>query len=64
MTGYYITDSKYFRAPNKLIRDSFETVEATDTIPIYRNSKLVKNAYVFRLKNMVKVPEDPFKESP
>lgn len=61
MTGYYITDSKYFRTPNKLIRDSFETVEAIDTIPIYRNGKLVKNAYVFRLKNMVKVPEDPFK---
>jgi len=64
MTGYYITDSKYFRPPNKLIRNSFETAEATDTIPIYRNGKLVKNAYVFRLKNMIKVPEDPFKESP
>jgi hypothetical protein len=63
MSGYYITDSKYFRYPNEFMRDHFETIETADTIPIYRSGKLVKNAYVYRLKNMIKVPNDPF-ESP
>jgi len=60
MNGYYLTDSKYFRIPNELITSCFETIESADTIPVYRNGKLVKNAYVFRLKNMVKIPTDPF----
>ena len=63
MNGYYITDSKYLRQPNEL-KTHFETAEIADTIPIYRSGKLVKQAFVYRLKNMVKVPEDPFEESP
>lgn len=64
MNGYYLTDSKYFRTPNELMQASFETIEIADTIPIYRGGNLVKMAFVYRLKNLVKVPEDPFKKSP
>lgn len=64
MNGYYLTDSKYFRVPNEVISHSFETIEIADTIPIYRGGKIVKKAYVYRLKNLIQVPENPFGESP
>lgn len=62
MSGYYLTDSKYYRPPNALFRESFESVEAADTIPVYRSGRIVKRAFVWRLKNMVSVPNDPLQD--
>ncbi len=64
MDAYYIADSRYYRPPGEKIISSFEKVEIADTIQIYRNDKIVKRAFVYRLKNMVKVPANSLKESP
>ena len=64
MSGYYITDSKHYHQPNTDFRYLFESVEPADTIQIYRNGVVVKRAFIWRMKNMVKLPEDPFLESP
>ena len=61
MDGYYLSDSKYYRVPYSSLINYFESVVPIDTIHIYRNNKIVKRAFVWQLKNMVKVPEDPFK---
>ncbi len=61
MNGYYITDSRYYRPPNEDFYHSFEKVELTDTIQIYRCGRVVKRAFVYRLKNLEQVPEYPFK---
>lgn len=63
MSGYYITDSKYYHPPNYTVNRYFETVEVSDTIQIYRSGKIVKRAFVWKLNNMVELPEDPFAES-
>lgn len=63
MDAYYLTDSRYYREPGEAIKNCFDHVEAADTIQIYRNGEVVKRAFVFRLKNLVKMPEDPFEIS-
>jgi hypothetical protein len=60
MSGYYISDSKYFRPPNQLFIDTFREIEAIDTIQVYRGDKVVKLAFIWRLKDLKKVPADPF----
>jgi hypothetical protein len=62
MSGYYITDSKYYRPPNELFHKTFETTEPADTIPVYRGGKVVKLGYIWRLKNLNNPPPDPFGE--
>ncbi|NOX84639.1 MAG: glycosyltransferase family 39 protein [Chlorobi bacterium] len=59
MSAYYITDSRYYHPPDMKFKAAFETVEPADTIQIYRGGKVVKRAFVFRLKNLEQVPEDP-----
>ncbi len=60
MDAYYITDSRDYRSPFGVFEDYFETVESADTIQIYTGNKVVKRAFVFRLKNLQKIPDDPF----
>lgn len=58
--AYYITDSRYYRPPGDNIVSYFESSEIADTVQIYRNGKIAKRAFIYRLKNMVEVPPDPF----
>jgi hypothetical protein len=64
MDAYYISDSRYYREPGEQITSCFESVEIADTIQIYRNNKIVKRAFVYRLKNMIEVPVDLLTEAP
>jgi len=59
MDAYYITDSRDYRSPFGVFEDYFEIVESADTIQIYTGNRVVKRAFVFRLKNLHKIPEDP-----
>ena len=58
MDAYYITDSKEYHQPDKMFYDLFEEVIPADTIQIYRNDKIVKRAFIFRMKNLQTIPED------
>ncbi|MEJ2594168.1 MAG: glycosyltransferase family 39 protein [bacterium] len=62
MDGYYISDSRYYRIPQSSLSRYFELTEAIDTIQIYRNNEIVKRVFVWRLINMKKLPEDPFRK--
>ncbi len=57
MDAYFITTSRDYTHPENHFKDYFETIEAADTIPINRGGKRVKNAFVFRLKNLVEIPD-------
>jgi len=59
MDAYYLTDSRDYRSPFGVFEDYFEVVESADTIPIYVRNKVVKRTFVFRLKNLQKIPDDP-----
>lgn len=59
MDAYYITDSRDYRSPFGVFEDYFEIVESADTIQIYTGNKIVKRAFIFHLKNLQKIPEDP-----
>jgi hypothetical protein len=63
MCAYYLTDSRSFEAPDKKMDSVFESVEPADTIRIHRNGKTAKLVFVYRLKNLVKIPKDVL-ESP
>ncbi len=54
--AYYITDSRIFRPPGAGMKKYFEKTEIPDTIAVYRNGKIVKYAFVYRLKNLKKIP--------
>lgn len=59
MDAYYLTDSRDYRSPFGVFEGYFETIESADTIQILTGEKVVKRAFVFRLKNLQKIPEDP-----
>jgi 4-amino-4-deoxy-L-arabinose transferase-like glycosyltransferase len=59
MDAYYLTDSRDYHAPFGFFEDYFESVEAADTLQIFTGKKVVKRAFVFRLKNLQKIPADP-----
>jgi len=58
MDAYYLTDSRDYHSPFGVFEDYFEQVEAADTIQIYTGNKIIKRAFVFRLKNLQKTPAD------
>ena len=60
MDAYYITDSRDYRSPFGVFEDYFETVESADTIQIYTGNKVIKRAFVFRLKNLQRIPDESF----
>jgi len=60
MDGYYITLSRDFQDPSENPGTYFEKIEAAGTIIILRNDRHVLNAFVFRLKNLERIP-DSFK---
>ena len=58
MDAYYLSDSKEYHEPYEFFSEYFEKIEIADTIQIYRSGEIVKRAFVFRLKNLEKLPQD------
>ncbi len=58
MSGYYITTSHIFRSPEEFFSDYFNIIEPADTIPVVRCGDTVECAFVYRLKNMTRLPKD------
>ena len=58
MDAYYITTSHDFIQADTVYHDYFKRIEPADTIPIYRGSKLVMNAFIFRMLGLKKLPDD------
>ncbi len=56
MDAYFITFSNDFEDPKIKMKPYFEIVGNPDTIPIIRAQKTVKEAYIYRLKNMKSIP--------
>ncbi len=56
LDAYFITFSNDFEDPNIKMTPYFEFVQAPDTIRIERGGELVKEAYIYRLKNMIAIP--------
>lgn len=52
MDAYYFSSSYDFSDPNGQYTDYFTTIETPDTIPVYRNGKLIEYHYVWRMKGM------------
>jgi uncharacterized membrane protein YozB (DUF420 family) len=63
MDAYYLTDSRDYHSPFGFFEDYFESVEAADTIQIYTGNRIVKRAFVFRLKNLKRIPDNPLKQN-
>lgn len=57
---YFITDSRDFKDPFALYNDYYEEIIPTDTISIRRNDKAAKNFFIYRMKNLKKIPENIF----
>ncbi len=58
MDAYYITDSRQYNRPDTIFYKYFEDIIPADTIQIYRNGKVAKRAFIFRMKNLQVIPED------
>lgn len=61
MSGYYFTMSNDFNHPAKFYTGIFNKIELVKEIPIIRNKKVVKYAYVYRLNGLVGVPPSQIK---
>ena len=59
MNAYFITDSRYYQDPEPAFSKYFESIEACDTVEIMRGGKVAKLAFIYRLKNMQALPDDP-----
>jgi len=57
--AYYLTDSRDFKVPDSTLRSYFETTIPADTIQISRGGKIAKRVFVYRMKNLIKLPDDP-----
>lgn len=58
MDAYYFSSSYDNSDPNTLYKDYFIRIEKPDTIPVYRNNRLVMYHYVWRLQGLVIMPPD------
>ncbi len=58
MDAYYLTDSREYNEPEDSYYDYFEEVIPSDTIQIFRGDRIVKRVFVYRLKNLIVIPED------
>lgn len=61
MDAYYLTDSREHDEPDSIFYKYFGEVVAADTIQIFRNGKVAKRAFVFRMKNLQTIPENVLK---
>lgn len=58
MDAYYLTDSREYHKPDSIFYNYFDKVIPADTIRIYRNGKIAKRVFVFRMKNLQTIPVD------
>ena len=58
MSAYYITTSRQYTPPKPFFNDYFYLIEPADTIQVVRCGDTVERAFVYRLKNMIRLPED------
>ncbi len=58
MDAYFFSSSYDFADPNSYYKDYFIRIEKPDTIPVYRNKRLVMYHYVWRLRGLVTMPSD------
>ncbi|MBK9357059.1 MAG: glycosyltransferase family 39 protein [Bacteroidales bacterium] len=58
MDAYYFSSSYDFSDPKGHYSDLFKEIGQPDTIPVYRNDKLVMYHYVWRLKGLKSMPPD------
>jgi hypothetical protein len=56
MDAWYITDNYDFNHPDK-ISTCFETISHPDTLQITRNGEICKEVYVYKVRNMRKLPK-------
>jgi 4-amino-4-deoxy-L-arabinose transferase-like glycosyltransferase len=52
--AWFIAVSRNYIDPYKHYSDSFESIQATDTLEVYRNNKVVEYAFVFYMKKHLK----------
>ena len=52
--AWFIAVSRNYIDPYQYMSDSFESIQAMDTLAVYRNNKVVEYAFVFYLKNYQK----------
>lgn len=57
--AYYLTNSRDYHSPFGVFENFFESVEPADTIQILVGKKIVKRAFVFRLRNLKQMPPNP-----
>ncbi len=60
---YYIAPSNYYRDPTELFGSYFSAIEPADTISIKRRGRIMRNAFIFRLKNYKGNFESPLKQT-
>lgn len=58
MDAYYLTTTRDYRSPYGNLDQYFDEILPPDTIPIFRNGHLAKKAFVYRLKNLIIIPEN------
>lgn len=58
MDAYYFSSSYDFSDPNSIYKDYFIRIEQPDTIPVYKNNRLVMYHYVWRLRGLLTIPPD------
>lgn len=58
MDAYFITFSNDFEDPNIKMTPYFEQVQKPDTLFLKRGGEVVKEAYVYRLKNLIRIPKN------
>lgn len=58
MDAYYFSSSYDFSDPNGPYKKYFYSIDKPDTIPVYRNNRLVMYHYVWRMHRLLTVPPD------
>jgi len=61
MDAYYISTTRDCGSPYGNLDQYFEEILSADTINIIRNGRVDKQAFVYRLRNLNKLPEDELK---
>jgi 4-amino-4-deoxy-L-arabinose transferase-like glycosyltransferase len=58
LDAWYFSSSYDFSDPNGHYKDYFFRIEKPDTIPVYRDNRLVMYHYVWRLRGLLTIPPD------
>ncbi len=56
--AWYITTDTYFSDPQRLYGGLFREISQPDTLLIYRGSSVVREVYVYRMKDLLRLPEE------